>query len=68
VLLTQSLTEIRRAEHAAALLQEEKAEPREERRPGLTRAIQQAQFARQAERMVRYEQMITLPATRHEER
>jgi transposase len=60
VLLTQSLTEIRRAEHAATLLQEEKAEPREERRPGLTRAVQHAQSARQAERMVRYEQIITL--------
>jgi transposase len=68
VLLTLILTEIRRAEYEAALLQDEKAEPREGRRPDRTRAIQQAQSARQAERMVRYEQMITLPATRHEER
>ena len=60
MLPTQSLTEIRRAEQAAALLQEEQAEPRQERRPGRTRAIQQAQFARQEERMVRYEQIITL--------
>jgi len=60
VLLAQCLTEVRRAEQAAALLQQEKAEPGEERRPAQTRAIQQAQFARQAERMARYEQIITL--------
>lgn len=60
VLLVQSLTEIRRAEQAAALLQEEKAAPREERYPARTRAIQQAQSARQAERMARYEQIIML--------
>lgn len=60
VLLAQSLTQIRRAEQAAALLGEEHAAPPELRRPAQTRAIQQAQLARQAERMARYEQIITL--------
>jgi len=60
VLLAQCLTEIRRAEQAAVRSEEEGKEPREERRPAQTQAVQHAQQVRAAERMARYEQIIML--------
>lgn len=58
VQLAQSLAEIRRAEQTTVTAEEEGILPREERRLPKTRAVEQAQRARQAERMARYEQII----------
>jgi len=60
VQLAQSLAEIRRAEQTTVTAEEEGILPREERRLPKTRAVEQAQRARQAERMARYEQIIAL--------
>ena len=60
VVLAQILAELRRAEQAATKSGEEGKEPGEERRPARTRAVQQAQLARQSERMARYEQITAL--------
>lgn len=60
VLLTQILTEIRRAEQATTRSGEEEKDPVEKRQRAQTQAVQQAQLARQAERLARYEQIITL--------
>jgi transposase len=60
VVLTQCLTEIRRAEHAAVPREEGEIPAYREHSPARTRAVQQAQQARQAERLERYEAIITL--------
>ncbi len=56
--LAQSLAQIRRAEQAKASAEE--THRSSEQRPARTRAVQQAQHARQAERIARYEQMMML--------
>jgi transposase len=60
VVLAHCFAQIRRAEQAAITPEEEGAQRREERRPSETRAVQQAQLARQAERLARYEHIIAL--------
>ncbi len=60
VQLTQSLTQLRRAEQAEAkTLDEQQPSPERQSHPR-TRAEQRAQHARQAERTARYEQMMAL--------
>lgn len=59
VLLTQCLTEVRRAEQAAGIPRQEETPIPQERR-ARTRAVQQAQRARAAERLERYESMMAL--------
>src|SRR5712691_7392077 len=61
VQLAQSLAQIRRSEQAKAKTSAEENSPCEEQRPARTRAVQQAQHARQAERIARYEQMMMRP-------
>ncbi len=59
VQLAQSLAQLRRAETAAAGRKEQVEEqPANHRHPAQTRAIAQAQLARQAERMARYEHIL----------
>lgn len=61
VQLAQSLAELRRTEQV--IVQSEKkarGQAPEERHPALTRAVQHAQLARQAERMARYEHIVAL--------
>lgn len=60
IVLTQCLTEIRRAEQAGVSREEGEIPPYQEHSPTRTRAVQQAQQARQAERLERYETIITL--------
>ncbi|TMD26230.1 MAG: ISL3 family transposase, partial [Chloroflexi bacterium] len=60
VQLAQSLAQIRRAEQAKAKASPEEKPRSSEQPPARTRAIQQAQHARQAERRARYEQMMML--------
>src|SRR6266700_4092836 len=60
VQLAQSLAQIRRAEQAKAKASAEEKHLSQEQRPARTRAVQQAQHARQAERIARYEQMLML--------
>ncbi len=60
VQLAQTLAQIRRAEQAKAKASAEEKHLSEEQRPARTRAVQQAQHARQAERRARYEQMMML--------
>src|SRR6266567_1224528 len=60
VQLAQSLAQIRRAEQAKAKASTEEKYLSEEQLPARTRAVQQAQHARQAERIARYEQMMML--------
>jgi transposase len=60
VLLAHCLAELRRAEQAAPTPEEEEAQRDEEHHPALTRAVQQAQHARQAERSERYDSIIAL--------
>jgi transposase len=58
--LAKLLAQIRRVEQAAAISKEEGKQPSEQRHPARTRAIQQAQMARQAERRARYEHIMAL--------
>ncbi len=60
IVLTQCLTELRRAEQAVVHREEREIPPYQEHSPTKTRAVQQAQQARQAERLERYETIITL--------
>src|SRR5712692_5804050 len=60
VQLAQSLAQIRRAEQTKAKASAEEKPRSSEQRPARTRAVQQAQHARQAERIARYEQMMLL--------
>src|SRR3989440_3112412 len=60
VQLAQSLAQIRRAEQTKAKASAEEKPLSQEQRPARTRAVQQAQHARQAERIARYEQMLML--------
>jgi transposase len=60
VQLAQSLAQIRRAEQTKAKVSAEEKPLSEEKRPARTRAVQQAQHARQAERIARYEHMMML--------
>jgi transposase len=61
VQLAQGLAQFRRTETAAAVRSEQVGEqPSKLRRPAQTRAIAQAQLARQAERMARYEHILEL--------
>ena len=60
VQLAQSLAQIRRAEQAKAKTSAEEKHLSEEQCPARTRAVQQAQHARQAERRARYGQMMML--------
>ena len=61
VQLAQSLAELRRAEQVKAQSEKQDwGQVSEERHPAQTRAIQQAQLARQAERMARYEHIVAL--------
>jgi transposase len=57
VQLAQSLAQIHRREQAKAKASTEEKPRSSEQRPARTRAVQQAQHARQAERRARYEQM-----------
>lgn len=60
VQLARSLAQIRRAQQAAANVPEEEPPSREHYRHPRTQAEQRTQQARQAERLARYEQIITL--------
>lgn len=60
VQLAKTLAQIRRAEQTGAHASEEGIQSSEQRRPARTRAIQQAQLARQSERLARYEQIAIL--------
>jgi len=60
VQLAKTFAQIRRAEQAEAHASEEGKQSPEQRRPARTRAIQQAQLARQSERLARYEQITIL--------
>ena len=60
VQLAKTFAQNRRAEQAAANISEEGKQSSEQRRPARTKAVQQAQLARQSERLARYEQITIL--------
>src|SRR6266566_8857158 len=60
VLLASCLAQLRRAEVAAVRSEQAEEQSLKPRRPGQTRAIAQAQQARQAERKARYEHILEL--------
>ena len=60
VVLAQHLAQLRRAEAAAVRSEQVEQPPSKLRRPAQRRAIAQAQLARQAERMARYEHILEL--------
>ncbi len=60
VVLAQHLAQLRRSEAAAVRSEQVEQPPSKLRRPAQRRAIAQAQLARQAERMARYEHILEL--------